>query len=158
MGGCCSTDPAAYKFKYKEKEKGICKAHQHMLIYSNYYWRDYNEESLICKNCNNKIGNNGCFYCRTCHYSLCPRCFDNLGGDISNEFQINQKCKIDRHQHILEYKDVISRNIPITARPNYFCKICGGNFLMEYVEAWNCPRCGYDYCDKCFIENGGKII
>ena len=29
---------------------------------------------------------------------------------------------------------------------------------MEYVDAWNCPRCGYDYCEKCFKENGGEVI
>ena len=158
MGGCCSTDPLAYKTKYKEKDIGIIKHHQHMLVYSNFYWREYRDEGFKCAACETLIGNNGCFHCRACNYSICPKCFDDTGGDITNEFNVNQKGRIDRHQHILEYKDIISRNIPIIARPNYICKICQGNFLMEYVNAWNCPRCGYDFCEKCFYENGGKVI
>ena len=158
MCGCCNTNPNEYRNKYKEKQKGIVEYHPHMLVYSNYYWREYVGEGFKCGKCGTLIGNSGCFHCRACNYSICPKCFDDTGGDITNEFNVNQKGRIDRHQHILEYKDIISRNIPITARPNYVCKICGGFFLMEAVNAWNCPRCGYDYCDKCFIENNGKII
>ena len=158
MGGCCSTDPLAYKTKYKEKDIGIIKHHQHMLVYSNFYWREYRDEGFKCAACETLIGNNGCFHCRACNYSICPKCFDELKGKLINKYQVNQKGRFNRHQHILEYKDIISRNIPIIARPNYICKICQGNFLMEYVNAWNCPRCGYDFCEKCFYENGGKVI
>ena len=129
-----------------------------MLVYSNFYWRDFIDKELICVFCNTPIGNSGFFRCITCNYNLCPKCFDEFGGKIANKFQVNQKGQIDRHPHILEYKNFIVRGIPITARPSFVCKICGGQFLMEYVDAWNCPRCGYDYCDKCFSENGGKII
>ena len=158
MCGCCQTDPIAYKTKYKEKEKGIVKYHPHILIYSNFYWRDYGGDGFICNQCEKVIGNSGCFHCSTCKCTLCPKCFDDLNGEISNEFQVNQKGKIVSHPHILEYKDIISRKIPITARPFYTCKICQAKFPMEYVEAWNCPRCGYDYCEKCFMENGGEVI
>ena len=158
MGGCCSTDPLAYKTKYKEKDIGIIKHHQHMLVYSNFYRREYRDEGFKCAACETLIGNNGCFHCRACNYSICPKCFDELKGKLTNKYQVNQKGRFNRHQHILEYKDIISRNIPIIARPNYICKICQGNFLMEYVNAWNCPRCGYDFCEKCFYENGGKVI
>ena len=159
MCGCCTTDPLSYQKKYKEKETGIIKYHQHMLVYSNYYWKDYVDPGFKCERCDILLGNSGFFHCRSCNFSLCPKCFDDIGGEIiSNEFHVNQKGRIDKHNHILEYKDLISRNIPITARANYYCKICGGNFLMENVNAWNCPRCGYDYCDKCFLDNGGKII
>ena len=157
MCGCCTTD-SSYRTKYKEKQKGIISQHQHMLIYSNFYWRDFIDKELICVFCNTPIGNSGFFRCITCNYNLCPKCFDEFGGKIANKFQVNQKGQIDRHPHILEYKNFIVRGIPITARPSFVCKICGGQFLMEYVDAWNCPRCGYDYCDKCFSENGGKII
>ena len=55
--------------------------------------------------------------------------------------------------------NVIKRLFIVILTIVYFCiTICGGFFLMEAVNAWNCPRCGYDYCDKCFIENNGKII
>ena len=158
MGGCCSTDPLAYKTKYKEKDIGIIKHHQHMLVYSNFYWREYRDEGFKCAACETLIGNNGCFHCRACNYSICPKCFDELKGKLTNKYQVNQKGRLNRHQHILEYKDIISRNIPIIARPNFICKICQRNFLMEYVNAWNCPRCGYDFCEKCFYENGGKVI
>ena len=157
MCGCCTTD-SSYRTKYKEKQKGIISQHQHMLVYSNFYWRDFIDKELICVFCNTPIGNSGFFRCITCNYNLCPKCFDEFGGKIANKFQVNQKGQIDRHPHILEYKNFIVRGIPITARPSFVCKICGGQFLMEYVDAWNCPRCGYDYCDKCFSENGGKII
>ena len=44
MCGCCtSNNPWEYKNKYKEKDKGICKQHEHMLIYSNFYWKQYNK-------------------------------------------------------------------------------------------------------------------
>ena len=158
MCGCCTTDSLSYRTKYKEKQKGIISQHQHMLIYSNFYWRDFIDKELICVFCNTPIGNSGFFRCITCNYNLCPKCFDEFGGKIANKFQVNQKGQIDRHPHIVEYKIFIVRGIPITARPSFVCKICGGQFLMEYVDAWNCPRCGYDYCDKCFSENGGKII
>ena len=158
MCGCCTTDSLSYRTKYKEKQKGIISQHQHMLIYSNFYWRDFIDKELICVFCNTPMRNSGFFRCITCNYNLCPKCFDEFGGKIANKFQVNQKGQIDRHPHILEYKNFIVRGIPITARPSFVCKICGGQFLMEYVDAWNCPRCGYDYCDKCFSENGGKII
>ena len=158
MCGCCTSDSLSYRTKYKEKQKGICTSHQHMLVYSNFYWRDFIDKELFCNNCNSSLGNCGFFRCRTCNYNLCPRCFDDIGGEIANKFQVNQKGQINKHPHILEYKNLIVRNIPITARPSFICKICGGHFLMEYVDAWNCPRCGYDYCDKCFSENGGIII
>ena len=158
MCGCCTTDSLSYRTKYREKQKGIVPSHQHMLIYSNFYWRDFIDKELICVFCNTPIGNSGFFRCITCNYNLCPKCFDEFGGEIANKFQVNQKGQIDRHPHILEYKNFIVRGIPITARPSFVCKICQGQFLMEYVDAWNCPRCGYDYCDKCFSENGGKII
>ena len=54
--------------------------------------------------------------------------------------------------------DLTARNIPVTTIPTYTCPYCKGVFLMEYAESWNCSRCGYDICDKCFIENDGKII
>ena len=158
MCGCCETDSISYRTKYKEKQKGVISYHQHMLVYSNFYWRDFIDKELVCNRCNNSIGNCGCFRCRTCDLNVCPKCFDDLDGTILNKYQVNQKGQIDKHPHILEYKNVIVRKIPITARPLFVCKICQGQFLMEYVDAWNCPRCGYDYCDKCFEENAGRII
>ena len=122
------------------------------------FFIDFIDKELVCNRCNNSIGNCGCFRCRTCDLNVCPKCFDDLDGTILNKYQVNQKGQIDKHPHILEYKNVIERKIPITARPLFVCKICQGQFLMEYVDAWNCPRCGYDYCDKCFKENGGRII
>ena len=160
MCGCfCSSDPLAYKNKFKEKTKGICKSHEHMLIYSNLYWREYEKnEGFKCNNCEISINNNGCFHCRKCKYTLCPKCFDDLGGTITNDFQVNQKGQIDRHRHILNYVDINMRNVPLMGFPTFQCKFCKGFFLMEDAESWNCNRCGYDICDKCFIENGGKII
>ena len=158
MGTCCGTDPLVYKTKYKEKYKGICKAHEHMLIYSNYYWREYEGEGFVCDNCEENINYNGCFNCRKCQYNLCPKCFDDLGGEISNSYQPNQKGTINNHSHILTYMDLTLRNIQATLNPTFQCKLCKGFFLMEDVEAWNCPRCGIDVCDKCFRENKGKII
>ena len=157
--GCCESDPQFYRNKYKEKDKGITTLHEHMLVYSNFYWREYKDsQGFICNQCNENINNNGCFLCRTCNYSLCTKCFYNSNGEISNDFQVNQKGRIDKHNHILTYLDAISRNIPLTYHPTYECRICKSLFLMEYVESWNCPRCAYDICDKCFKENKGKII
>ena len=158
MGGCCSTDPLEYKTKYKEKIKGICKSHEHLLIYSNFYWREYEGEGFVCNNCNINIKNNGCFHCRKCKYTLCPKCFDDLRGTISNDFQVNQKGQMNRHKHILTYINLNSRNISSTHYPAFTCPICKGYFLMEESDSWNCSRCGIDICDKCFIENEGKII
>ena len=157
-GSCCTTDPLEFKNKYKEKNKGICKAHEHMLIYSNFYWREYEGEGFICNICNTKMNNNGSFHCRRCKYTLCPKCFYDLGGEISNDFQVNQKGRIDKHKHILNYIDLNKRNIPASNYPTFKCRLCKGFFMMEDAESWNCERCGYDICDKCFIENGGKII
>ena len=78
--------------------------------------------------------------------------------DNSLQKKLNRLTVTITNPKYLEYKDIISRKIPITARPFYTCKICQAKFPMEYVEAWNCPRCGYDYYEKCFIETGGKII
>ena len=160
MCGCfCSSDnPNAYRNKYKEKDKGICKAHPHMLLYSNFYWREYKDQGFVCSICQEKMNNNGCFHCRKCNYTLCPKDFYNLDGKISNDFQVGQRGQINRHKHILTYMDINSRNIPLTSTPTYKCTFCSAYFLMEYAESWNCPRCGYDICDKCFIENGDKII
>ena len=158
MGSCCESDPKAFRNKYKEKEKGITNLHEHMLIYSDLYWREYSNEGFTCNKCNEPINNNGCFHCRKCNYSLCPRCFYDSNGEISNDYQVNQKGQIERHKHILIYRDINSRNIPITYNPTFKCRICGAFFLMEYAEAWNCTKCGYDICDKCFKENGGVII
>ena len=158
MCGCCESEPLAYKNKYKEKEKGITKIHQHMLVYSSFYWKEHSSEGVVCSLCNYNLDNSGYFRCKSCCYYLCPKCFYDSGGEISNEFQVNQKGRINCHQHILIYKDIIVRKIPLFANPNYFCKGCGAEFMMEYVESWNCPRCGVDFCDKCFIENEGTII
>ena len=159
MCGCCSSnDPLAYRNKYKEKEKGICSYHEHMLIYSNYYWREYYEKEFTCSICQIKMNNNGYFLCRKCNYALCPKCFYYSDGKISNDFQVGLKGQISRHKHILTYMDLNARNIPVTTIPTYTCPYCKGVFLMEYAESWNCSRCGYDICDKCFIENDGKII
>ena len=158
MCGCCESEPSAFKNKYKEKEKGITKLHPHMLIYSNFYWKEYPPEGMKCISCSFDLSHCGSFKCRSCSYYLCPKCFYYSSGDISNDFQVNQKGRLNLHQHILIYQDVISRNIPITANPLFVCKGCGAEFLMEYAESWNCPKCGIDFCDKCFIDNKGEII
>ena len=51
MCGCCTTNPNEYRNKYKEKEKGIVEYHPHMLVYSNYYWREYVGEGFKCGRC-----------------------------------------------------------------------------------------------------------
>ena len=158
MGACCEVDPSAFRNKYKEKEKGITKFHPHMLVYSNFYFKEYSPEGVLCNSCSYNLGNQGYFKCRSCKYNLCPKCFYDSNGEISDEFRVNQKGRMNRHQHILIYKDIMIRNIPITANPSYQCDGCGAEFLMEYTDAWNCPRCGIDFCDKCFIENEGEII
>ena len=156
--GCCESDARVYKNKYKEKDKGITELHEHMLIYSSFYWREYKDEGFVCNQCNQNIYNNGCFHCRRCFYSLCSKCFYDSGGEISNEYQVSQKGQISNHKHILTFLDANSRNIPITSNPTFKCHICKGIFLMEYAESWNCIRCGLDICEKCFKENKGEII
>ena len=157
--GCCELDPISLKKKYKESDKGISKLHEHMLIYSNIYWKEYNDdESFICNQCNDKISSNGCFLCRKCNYALCSKCFYSSKGKIANDFQTNKKGQINDHKHILTCRDIHSRNIPLAFNPTYKCHICGAIFLMDTVESWNCPKCGYDICDKCFKENKGIIV
>ena len=159
MCGCCeSKKPIDDKSKYQEKDKGIVLTHQHMLIYSNFYWKNSEGKSFTCCRCNKIITNYGSFYCKKCNYIICTDCFDILNGEIFNEYFVNQVGTLDSHKHILTYLDVNSRNIPITKYPHFTCKICDSNFLMEEANSWNCARCGIDICEKCFKDNGGRVI
>ena len=143
MGGCCSPSPRS---KYKDKSKGICNSHEHLLIYS------YEEIDFTCNNCHNNFHNFYRFYCRTCKYSLCSKCFDKLGGYISNKFQVNQKGKISMHNHSLCYE------IPNSNYTGFKCFICEAVFLKKESPLWNCPKCEKKICDKCFIEYHGELI
>ena len=76
MCGCCTTDSLSYRTKYKEKQKGIISQHQHMLVYSNFYWRDFIDKELICVEASPE---DAMMYVK----------IDNLLQDIQKEFDLS---------------------------------------------------------------------
>lgn len=116
--------------------------HEHPLIYC---WESTNDDSRfwLCKKCNNNYNINVCFfYCTSCDYHLCQKCF--LSHKVKDvqllEYgELNEEC-IKTHKLM----PIVIYNNPYLA-----CDKCNTIDYINNSYCFFCSLCNYLLCADC---------